>query len=184
MHLSKLHRLLGGGTVALAEGEVIERIRRQDAGLHDPHLLNAPLVYNEAARCALVKLYRQYLDVGRRFDIPLLACIDTWCASKSRLERAGLAGREVNADSVSFMKEIIEAYGAYAGKVCLVRLLGGKGDAYKPAEALTDRAAAAYPAHQADRSASAGVDLLLAATRPSLPEAAGMAVALSRTGVP
>jgi homocysteine S-methyltransferase len=59
-----------------------------------------------------------------------------------------------------------------------------RGDAYKPEEAMTERAAVTFHSWQAEALAKAGVDLLLASTLPALSEAIGLARAQAATGLP
>ena len=64
-------------------------------------------------------------------------------------------------------------------------MVGCRGDAYTGAGAIEDIGEAeAFHAFEAELFAAAGVDFLYAALQPCLPEAAGMARALARTGLP
>ena len=170
--------------IVLTEGAIIERIRRSGPGLLDPHLLHASLVYRDDGRRMLADLHRQYLDIGRRYQLPMLAFTDTWRAGRERVEKSGMTGKDVNADCARFLKEVIAEYGAYADQVFQGGLIGCKGDAYKPEEALSEKEAASYHAWQVEALAAAGVDFLIAVTLPSLSEAAGIATAMARTGLP
>lgn len=180
----KFADLLDCKTIALTEGAVIERVRRSYPGLLDPELLNAPLIYHPDGRAVLTDLHRQYLDIGRRYDLPMLVFTDTWRAGSERLKRAGMTDRNVNADCVLFVRTILEEYGEYAGKVFVGGLIGCRGDAYRPEEALSEEEAASFHAEQIERLADAGAGFLCAATIPSITEARGMAAAMSRTGTP
>jgi homocysteine S-methyltransferase len=63
-------------------------------------------------------------------------------------------------------------------------VLACRGDAYDPAESLSTDEAATFHEEQARALASAGADLLLAATLPAAAEAQGLAIAMSGLGVP
>ena len=168
----------------LGEGAVIER-RRRNGGLElDPYLVNSAFIYRESSRMPLEKICRQYLEIGRRFDLPLLVSTPTWRASRERIESAGFAGVDVNGDNVRFLKALRKSYGGYARKVIVSGLMGCRGDAYRPAEALTRDEALEFHRWQAEKLAEAGIDLLLAATLPALSEATGLAMALAATGTP
>jgi homocysteine S-methyltransferase len=75
-------------------------------------------------------------------------------------------------------------YGDYAHKVAICGVMSCRGDAYKPDEAMTERAAATFHLWQAEALAAAGVDILLASTLPALSEAIGLARAQAATGLP
>lgn len=168
----------------LGEGAVIERLRRAAGCELDPWVVNSAFIYDPLKREALETICRQYLEIGREFDLPLLLSTPTWRASRERIEQAGLAGRDLNGDNFRFLDGLRESYGEYAGKVVICGLMSCRGNAYAPAEALTEQAAHAFHAWQAEQLAASGVDFLLAATLPALSEAMGLARALAATGLP
>lgn len=179
-----ISELLAESPAVLGEGAVIERLRRSDDISLDEHVVNSALIYDEKGRAALESICRQYLDIGCRYDLPLLLSTPTWRAGKERITAAGLAGHDVNGDNFRFLATLRESYGEYARKVVICGLMSCRGDAYKPQEALTEREAALFHSWQAEALAAAGVDFLLAATLPALSEALGLARALAATGLP
>ncbi|MBP7746808.1 MAG: homocysteine S-methyltransferase family protein [Phycisphaerae bacterium] len=168
----------------LTEGAIIERLRRDSAIKLDPHVLNAGLLYDPAGRRALTNVYRQYLEIGRATDLPMLVCAPTWRANRERQRAAGLADRDVNGDAVRLLRALQAECGPYAGAVHVGGLLGCRGDAYNPAEALDLAAARDFHTPQVQALCAAGVDFLLAATLPAVCEALGLAQALAATGLP
>lgn len=176
--------LLAASPVILGEGAVIERLRRSTGIRLNEHVVNSALIYQETGRSALESICRQYLEIGRRHNLPLLLSTPTWRAGRERIAAAGLAGRDLNGDNARFLFELRDRYGDYARKVAVCGLMSCRGDAYKPVEAMTAVAAAEFHAWQADALATAGVDFLLAATLPALSEAIGLARAQASTGLP
>ncbi len=176
--------LLAASPVILGEGAVIERLRRNPAIVLDPHVVNSALIYQPYSCKVLADICRQYLDIGRQFDLPLLLSTPTWRASRERIAAAGLSGRDVNGDNTRFLADLRREYGDYGRKVVICGLMSCKGDAYKPGEALSTNAAREFHRWQADALAASGVDFLLAATLPALSEATGLAQALAATGLP
>jgi len=176
--------LLKNSPCILGEGAVIERLRRNDKLELDPYLVNSAFIYEDVKRAALESIYRQYLDIGREFGLPLLISTPTWRASRERIEAAGYGGVDVNGDNVSFFDGLRRSYGGYGKKVVLCGLMSCRGDAYKPGEALAADEALEFHSWQASRLAVPGVDFLLAATLPALGEATGLALALAATGQP
>jgi homocysteine S-methyltransferase len=168
----------------LGEGAVIERLRRSGDMELDPFLVNSAFIYEDAQRAALERICRQYLDIGREFDLPLLISTPTWRASRERIEAAGYAGTDVNGDNVRFFEALRASYGVYSEKIVICGLMSCRGDAYSPAEALAADEARKFHAWQAEKLAGAGVDFLLAATLPAYSEALGLAFALAATGKP
>jgi homocysteine S-methyltransferase len=168
----------------LGEGAVIERLRRQPATVLDPHLANSAFIYDPVKRAALEAIYRQYLDIGRAHDLPLFMTAPTWRANAGNIAAAGCGGLEVNADNLRLLQALRAAAGPYAAKVVIGGLIGCRGDAYRPEEALAAEEARVFHAWQADRLAAAGADFLLGITLPALSEATGLAAAMAATGRP
>jgi len=168
----------------LGEGAVIERLRRNTDLELDPDIVNSAFIYDEEKREALETIYRQYLDIGCQYDLPLFLSTPTWRASRERIAAAGYAQRDVNGDNFRFFDTLRNSYGEYAKKVAICGLLSCRGDAYNQAEALSAAEAHEFHSWQATKLAEAGVDLLLAATLPALNEATGLASALAATDKP
>jgi len=168
----------------LGEGAVIERLRRNTDLELDPDIVNSAFIYDDMKRAALETIYREYLDIGCQYDLPLFLSTPTWRASRERIATAGYARQDVNGDNFRFFDTLRNSYGEYAKKVAICGLLSCRGDAYNQAEALSAAEAHEFHAWQATKLAEAGVDLLLAATLPALNEATGLASALAATGKP
>ncbi|MGD2096914.1 MAG: homocysteine S-methyltransferase family protein [Desulfobacterales bacterium] len=168
----------------LGEGAVIERLRRDSDFELDPEIVNSAFIYDKHKRDALAKIYRQYLDIGCKYNLPLLLSTPTWRASRERIKKAGYEKKDVNGDNFRFFDEMRKSYGDYAHKIVICGLLSCRGNAYNQAEALSSEDARAFHSWQASRLAESGVDFLLAATLPALSEAIGLAAALAATGKP
>lgn len=169
----------------LAEGAVIERLRRDPEIELDSQLLNTALLYDPRGRAAMGKIYCGYLDIGKEFDLPMLLLAPTWRASEERIAVSGLPPmREVNRDAVMFVSALRDQYGKYGRKTYIGGLMGPSGDAYNPADSLSQAEARVYHRPQAEILAEIGVDFIMAATLPALPEAFGIAEVIIETGCP
>ena len=168
----------------LGEGALIERLRRNSPFELDPFIVNSGFVYEEPKRRAVEAIYRGYLDVGARHNLPLLLSTPTWRASRQRIADAGLSDKDVNGDNFRFLDDLRKSYGDYARKVVICGLMSCKGDAYDRDQALKTDAAYAFHIWQAGKLAASGVDFLMAATLPALEEAVGLAKAMAETGMP
>jgi homocysteine S-methyltransferase len=172
-------------SAVLMEGSVIERLRRDPDISLDPFILNAGLIYGEPGRSALAAIYGQYMKIGAEFGLPILCLTPTWRAGRERLGKAGYGeSTDVNGDCARFLRRIREEFGDFAERIFIGGLMGVRGDAYDPGEALSREAAANHHAFQARALAAAGVDFLIASTLPALSEALGMAAAMAQTGIP
>ena len=176
--------VLHAAPLLLTEGALIERLRRDSSVALDPQVLHAGFVYERRGRERLCGLWRQYLDTGREHHLPMLIQSPTWRANPERLAVAGLGGRDVNGNGVRLCRTVRAEYGDYAASIFVAGLIGCRGDAYRPQEALRKCEAAEFHASQLRALAAAGVDLLMAATLPALSEAMGIAEAMAATGLP
>jgi S-methylmethionine-dependent homocysteine/selenocysteine methylase len=167
----------------LTEAAVIEALARMgDLKLH-PRLMNALLVYDPVGRRRLEDLYLGFVDVAAAAGVPILLTTPTWRANRDWLTAAGET-RDVNADAVRFMQAMRAGRKAMSDWIGIGGLLGCRNDCYRPEEGLSTPAAEIFHGWQAERLAAAGVDFLMAATLPAVPEATGMARALAETAVP
>jgi len=114
----------------------------------------------------------------------MIVCTPTWRANPVRLQRAGLADKDVNGDGARFLTAMRGEYGKYAGRVFIGGLVGCAGDAYKREEGLCAKEAARFHGAQARALAAAGADFLLAATLPNAGEAQGIAAAMAACCIP
>lgn len=170
--------------VILTEGSVLERLRRDGATHLDSDVEHAGLIYEPSGRSSLEHIYRQYLDIGKTNDLPMIVFSPTWRANPERIAHAGLIEQRVNEDCVRFLDDLRKSYGPYARKVLLGGLMGCRGDAYRPEEALSRAEARAFHREQIRALSDAPVDFLFAATLPAASEAEGIALAMSEGQLP
>lgn len=184
MNTDTIEKFFADSPCILSEGAVIERIRRDGEFELDPHVVNSAFIYDEPQRMALEKIYRQYIEIGRDFDLPLLLSTPTWRAGRLRIKDAGYEGRDLNGDNFRYLDSLRKSYGEYGKKIIICGLMSCRKDAYKPEESLGVEEAHEFHTWQAARLAEAGVDFTLASTLPALDEAKGLALALADAGAP
>ena len=177
-------RCLANVPVLLTEGSMYERLRRLPGVQFDAALAQAAMVFDPPSRQALVRVHREYLDIGRAHGLPMVALSDTWRANRERIERSRFAGEDVNGACVRMLCELRDEVASAAAPVFVGGMLGPKGDAYTPEEAPSASAAESFHSYQVERLAGTEVDFLKASTLPSVPEAIGLAHAMSRVPLP
>ncbi len=167
----------------LTEAAIIEPLRR--AGKVDLHplLLNAPLLYDERGKKELSELFQDYISVAREADIPIILGAPTWRTNQERVKVSHI-DQDINLDAVEFMKDLRSEWGAWAKNIYIGGLVGCKNDCYKPEEGLTREDAEDFHQWQIEKLDVTDVDYLLAVTLPALPEATGIALAMSKTNIP
>jgi len=167
----------------LAEGAVIERLRRQGGPL-DEHLLAAAFVLEEEGRAALRKIYRSYIDIAADTGLSIVILAPTWKAGPDACVKAGVDHVLVNRACVELIREIASGYPALARRIFVGGLVGSRGGAYRPDEALPRETARRHHAAQIGILLESGVDFVMASTLPSVEEGAGITMAASDAGAP
>lgn len=168
----------------LTEGSIVERLRRGDSLPLDPMLVHAGFLFSEQGRDALGALFRQYLNIGREYNLPFLIFTPTWRANPDRISQAGMDLLDINGEACRFLNTIRNEYGTYSDKIQIGGLMGCRGDAYKPEETLSTEEAFTFHQTQVNALAQGGADFLFAATLPAFPEALGLGKAMAQTGKP
>ena len=166
----------------LAEGAVIEILRRSEMTLLHPLLENALLIYDKSGRAALAAIYKDYTSIARRAGCPMVIFTPTWRANPDRIARANIK-RNINVDATIFLRNLRDSW-INRHQIFIGGLLGCKHDCYRPELGLTAPEAESFHRNQAHQLANSGVDLLLSATMPAVPEACGMALAMATCGIP
>ena len=165
------------------EASIVESLRRsEDINLH-PILVNAPLIYEEAGRKALGRLYQCYIDIALAAKKPFLMCTPTWRTNHSRVMETKIKPG-INIDAVNFLKVLRESQLVGRENIRIGGMIGCKNDCYKPEEGLSAHEAEQFHAWQLDQLKQGGVDFLIAETLPSVAEAVGIARAMESTGLP
>jgi homocysteine S-methyltransferase len=170
--------------IILGEGSMYERLRRGGSEAFDPDIAYAGMLYDETGRDVLAATHREYLDIGQRYGLPMVAGTPTWHANASRIAKSAHAGRAINADACHFMVALRESYGPDAAPILIAGVTGPFGDGYKPEEAPDTAAAIDLHSPQIAALAEAGTDFFKVQTLPSVAEARGIAKVLGSTGLP
>lgn len=164
----------------LMEGALGERLKREYGLTFDEQIVMAGLIYEEKGASALTALWKEYIDIARKNQLPFIATTPTRRANKERIAKANCP-EKVIADNVAFLKNMQRNCGIemYVGG-----LMGCKGDAYTGEGALSEQEALDFHKWTVEQFYKAGVDFLYAGIMPVLSEAAGLARAIDDTGLP
>ncbi len=180
----KFTSMMAEHSFVLTEGSVTERLRRHPGITLDPYINHAGLIYGES-KGIMADIYRQYMDVGKSYNLPIITLTPTRRANPERLKEAGYGEEvDVNGDCFRFVASIREQYGTYSGQIYIGGLIGCKGDAFTTGEALTAKEAASFHRFQLQALFRSGVDFLIAETLPAADEAIGIAMAMSVFDLP
>lgn len=175
--------LLASSPLILSECAIAERLRRQPEITLHPLLFNTPLIRNEKARQQLAAIYREYRDIARKANLPILLCAPTWRVDKVRLEEAGFS-EDLLYDAIAFINDLCAENCSQTSPCITGALIAPKNDCYQPAQALSRPEAREFHGWQLKRIARDPVDVVIAQTFPAFDEAAGVADVMSELGRP
>ena len=173
---------LASHSAILMEGALAERLKREFHLSPDPHVAWAGMLARPEGATALEALWGGYMKTTRRYGLPFLAATPTRRATRERMLAAGRKDTLIQ-EHVDFLRSVRDRY-ADGLEMYIGGLLGCRGDAYTGAGALPEEEARVFHAWQVDLFRAAGADFLYAGIMPTLPEAAGMARAMSDSGLP
>lgn len=135
----------------------------------------------------LARCYRPYAELARRFRTGLLLESPSWRASPVWGAKLGYSLKEleaVNRKSIRLLEGLREEFESEETPVILSGCLGPRGDGYVPEVAMADEEAEAYHAAQIEVFADFNADLICAMTMNYVEEAAGIAQACRKIGMP
>jgi S-methylmethionine-dependent homocysteine/selenocysteine methylase len=178
-----MKQLLENNSLILMEAAIVEPLRRSDDISLHPVLVNAPLIYEEAGRKALCRLYQKYIDIALEAKKPFLMCTPTWRTNQTRVAETKI-NKAINIDAAHFLQGLRKAQGAGKQNIRIGGMIGCKNDCYKPEEALSASQAEQFHAWQIGQLKQGGVDFIIAETLPNVEEAIGIARAIEHTGQP
>ncbi|MDM8541731.1 homocysteine S-methyltransferase family protein [Desulfococcaceae bacterium HSG9] len=177
--------MIAASTVLLTEGSVVERINRHPSVNLDPHICHSGLIYDSKGKAVLKEIYMEYLDIGKRYNLPMLSLAPTWRANPERIKQSVFSKYEnINKDCVNFLKEIRKSYSEYSELIFIGGMMACRGDAYRPQEALSKVAAELFHKEQVALLAESDVDFIKVATLPAVSEAYGIASTISSHKIP
>jgi len=162
------------------EGALGERLKREYGISFDNYVAMAGLIYDKDAQKALKTIWKEYLSIAERYDLPFIATTPTRRANLERVSQSSFDERII-ADNINFLLQVKQEAKTpmYIGG-----LMGCKGDAYKATEVLYIHEAKDFHSWQANLFKQASADYLFAGIMPALSEAIGMAKAMEQTGLP
>ncbi|HEX3043841.1 MAG TPA: homocysteine S-methyltransferase family protein [Bacillota bacterium] len=165
----------------LMEGALSERLKREFHINSNNRIGLAEHIYNHQASQILLLLFKQYIDIAEKFDLPIMLTTPTRRANQERVLSSPYKNNNVIWDNVEHLMKLKKETST---SVYIGGLMGCKGDAYSITEVLSIDQALKFHSWQTDLFAQAKVDFLYAGIMPALSEAIGMAKAMELTGLP
>ncbi|MEG0309094.1 MAG: homocysteine S-methyltransferase family protein [Clostridium sp.] len=168
--MNSLEEKFINGNEILMEGALIERLKREYDILIDEDVALASAIYNQDHREVLKKLFVEYIDIGNRYNLPIMITTPTRRANKDRVLNSKY-NKNIIEDNVLFLKEIRTMFNS---DIFIGGLMGCYGDAYKDDDGLSIECAFEFHSWQSELFKKAEVDFLYAGIMPTLDESIGM----------
>jgi len=168
--------------IILTEGAFVERLKTEFKMELDASINHAGLIYSHPLILEL--LYRQYIDIAQKYDLPIMIMTPTRRINYESLKKSEFREKDILADSCTFLNKIKESYEDYSHKILIGGLLGCKGDAYSGAKILNIEEAYTFHRQQTIRFQKEKVDFLFAGIMPEINETIGVAKAMAETDIP
>jgi S-methylmethionine-dependent homocysteine/selenocysteine methylase len=178
-----LERYISNFPLILTECAITERLRRLPHIELHPFLFLTPLIYEEAGRVELEKIYLSYRNVALQARVPILLCAPTWRLDQQQTVRAG-ASSTINSDAVTFIQDLAASCQHPQSPVITGALIAPKNDCYSPRESLSRTESARFHSWQIQQLVDSSISVITAQTMPAVDEALGMADVLSATQTP
>lgn len=156
-------------------------------GIELPHFAAFPLLDRPEGRAVLRSYYDSYGAAARRSGAGCILDTPTFRVSPDWAAKVGYGAgdlRRVIADSVALLGGVREAWETPDLPIVINGAIGPRGDGYSAAETMDPETAEAFHGPQVQAYAEAGADLVMAQTMTHVGEAAGIARAAAKAGIP
>lgn len=174
---------LDGGIFMAYSGMETDLLFTKGAEL--PGFASYPLLESEAGRALLTQSYQALIDVAQAAGVGVILESTTWLANRDRGAAIGYgveALRTANRDAMAFLQSM--RHDTQSVPVLLSANVGPREDAYAPSDVMSVADAAAYHSEQVALLADTQADFVSGYTLSTANEAAGIALAAKRFGLP
>lgn len=156
-------------------------------GIELPYFATFPLLETTEGRKTLRAYYEPLLRLARDAQVGFILDTLTWRANSdwgTRLGYDAAALARANRQAVDFAAEVARGFADARYPVVLNRLIGPRGDGYRPEDLMTASEAEAYHTVQIATLRETAVDMISALTLNYVDEAIGIARAAATQGIP
>ncbi len=156
-------------------------------GVDIPEFAAHTLLPDPKGREILATYLRGFLELANTTGAGLILDSQTWKAHMHWAKDLGASEedlRQANHDSVAFISDLRNEFSANEKPILLSGLIGPRGDAFAPEEAVAADEAERYHAKQIGWLAQADVDMVTALTFTQSDEAIGVVRAAKKAGLP
>lgn len=174
------------GSLFLTDGGLETDLIFND-GVELPEFAAFVLLNDNAGIAALRNYYERFTSIATEHGTGFILESPTWRSSPDWGETLGYdanALADANRRAIDLMVELREELPESAGPIVVSGCIGPRGDGYVADSAMTAEEAADYHRAQIDTFNDAGADMVTAITMTNVPEATGIALAATESGIP
>ncbi|HZM97636.1 MAG TPA: homocysteine S-methyltransferase family protein [Vicinamibacterales bacterium] len=174
------------GSLFLSDGGIETTLIFHD-GLELPDFAAFHLLKTAEGRAALLKYFRSYADIARRFGTGLILESATWRGSADWGARLGYtpeALADANRESILLLEQIRQEYENGPTHVVISGCVGPRGDGYVANSVMSVQQAENYHREEIETFAATAADMICAITMNYVEEAIGIARAAERARMP
>jgi len=180
--MTKFEQIVKEAKIVLTEGAIVERLKAEYGVTPDPNINHANLIY--IAPNVLEILYRQYIDVAQKHQLPIMLMTPTRRVNFESQKKSKFSNENVLTDSSNFLLKIKKSYKEFSQNIMVGGLMGCKGDAYSGSKVMGIEESYKFHLNQAIEFKKTNIDFLFAGIMPEINEAKGMAKAMAETDIP
>jgi S-methylmethionine-dependent homocysteine/selenocysteine methylase len=174
------------GSLFLTDGGIETTLTFHD-GLELPDFAAFHLLRTAEGRDALVRYFRSYAEIAKRFGTGLILESATWRASADWGGRLGYTPAELtqaNRASIELLEQIRHEYESGPTHVVVSGCVGPRGDGYVASSVMSVQQAENYHRDEIETFAGTSADMICAITMNYVEEAIGISRAAERVRMP
>jgi S-methylmethionine-dependent homocysteine/selenocysteine methylase len=174
------------GRLFLTDGGIETTLIFHD-GLELPDFAAFHLLRTSEGREALLRYFRSYAEIARRFGTGLILESATWRASADWGSRLGYTPAELaeaNRASIKLLEQVRDEYDDGPTHVVISGCVGPRGDGYVASSIMSAQQAENYHREEIETFAGTSADMICAITMNYVDEAIGVSRAAERARMP
>lgn len=175
-------RIFQESKTILTEGALVERLKTEYSLKMDDSINHAGYIYSEFK--ILEVLYRQYIAIGEKHNLPIMIMTPTRKVNYESLAKSRFRNKSIISDSCLYLNRVKASYNEYSQNILIGGLLGCKGNAYSGIKNLDAEESYIFHKQQTSQFQNEKIDFLFAGIMPEINEVIGMAKAMAETNIP
>ena len=171
--------------IIMSQGSVGDFIKREFIKGPAPEELGlSGMIYDKMGNRGLEYCWRDYTETAARHNVIMMLMPYSARKKGIKLTNAYYIDRNISLDNFYHCRSIVDGYPEIRNKILIGTTMGFSGDPYKPETGMAQEDAFVYNQPRAEELEESFVVHVRTGLTPSLPEAAGCGLALSKTSIP